>query len=70
MKELSELYNATFKKNRGKAKEGYIRPTLSEFFTTNKDFVEIVNIVSELDDSIQITDFTSSYIYNNNWGLV
>jgi hypothetical protein len=41
MKYLSNLYDATFKKNRGKASEGFIRPTLSEFFMSNKDFTEI-----------------------------
>jgi len=46
MKELSELYNATFKKNRGKAKEGFIRPTLSEYFMTHKDFTEINKVIN------------------------
>jgi hypothetical protein len=38
---LSDLYDATFKKNRGKAAQGLIRPTLSEFFMSHKDFVEV-----------------------------
>lgn len=41
MKNLSNLYNATFKEIRGKASQGFVRPTLSEFFMTHKDFVEI-----------------------------
>jgi len=46
MRNLSELYNANFKKNRGKASEGWIRPTLGEFFMSNKDFQEIPIIKS------------------------
>jgi hypothetical protein len=41
MRYLSELYNATFKKIRGKAKQNFIRPTLCEFLMTHKDFIEI-----------------------------
>jgi hypothetical protein len=41
MTTLSNLYNATFKEIRGKAAQGFIRPTLSEFFMSHKDFVEI-----------------------------
>jgi hypothetical protein len=38
---LSNIYKAYFKKNRGKASEGFIRPTIGEYFMTHKDFVEI-----------------------------
>lgn len=41
MKTLSELYNADFKKNRGKAAEGFVRPTIGEYFMTHKDFTEV-----------------------------
>jgi hypothetical protein len=41
MKNLSDLYDANFKKIRGKAAQGFVRPTLSEFFMSHKDFVEI-----------------------------
>jgi hypothetical protein len=41
IKVLSELYNATFKKNRGAAAQGFIRPTLGQYFMTHKDFTEV-----------------------------
>jgi hypothetical protein len=40
MATLSNIYNANFKKVRGKASQGFVRPTLSEFFMSNKDFVD------------------------------
>jgi hypothetical protein len=43
MRYLSNLYKATFKKIRGKAKDGFIRPTLCQFFKTNKDFSEVIS---------------------------
>lgn len=39
---LSDIYDVTLKReNRGAAKDGYIRPTLGEYFVTNKDFQQI-----------------------------
>jgi len=46
MKSLEILYKAWFKKNRGKAEEGFIRPTIQEFFTTHPDYVEILKGLS------------------------
>lgn len=41
---LSELYDVTLKKpNRGMAKEGYIRPTIGEFFMTHKDYSQVLS---------------------------
>lgn len=42
IKILSELYNATFKKNRGVAAQGFIRPTLGQYFMTHKDFSYVI----------------------------
>lgn len=41
MTTLSNIYHANFKKIRGKAAQGFVRPTLSEFFMSHKYFVEI-----------------------------
>jgi hypothetical protein len=46
MKSLELLYKAYYKKIRGKAKEGYIRPTIQEFFTTHPDYVAILKGLS------------------------
>jgi hypothetical protein len=43
MRYLSNLYKATFKKIRGKAYKGWIRPTIGEFFMTHKDFTEVTS---------------------------
>lgn len=44
MKLLSELYKVTLKKSiRGKASEGFIRPTIGQSFMSHKDFIEVVN---------------------------
>jgi hypothetical protein len=41
VQKLSDLYDANFKKLRGKAAQGFIRPTLGQYFMTHKDFYEI-----------------------------
>lgn len=42
---LSDIYDVTLKlRNRGANKEGYYRPTLSEFFMTDHDFMRIEKI--------------------------
>ena len=42
---LSEIYDVTLKKDyRGKAAEGWIRPTVAQFFTCNKPFYEVASI--------------------------
>jgi hypothetical protein len=46
MKNLSELYDANFKKVRGKSTQGFIRPTIGEYFMTNKDFTETVKNIN------------------------
>jgi hypothetical protein len=43
VQKLSDLYKAYFKKVRGKASKGWIRPTIGEYFMTHKDFTEIIN---------------------------
>jgi len=41
MTNLTDIYKIVHK-NRGKAKEGFIRPTIGESFMSNKNFQEIV----------------------------
>jgi len=48
MTNLTDIYKIVHK-NRGKAKEGFIRPTIGESFMSNKNFQEIVpEIVPEI----------------------
>lgn len=55
-RKLSELYNISSKGNiRGKAKQGFIRPTIGEFFMSHRDFEEI-----RLSNSIAIPFDTES----------
>jgi hypothetical protein len=68
MKNISELYNATFKKNRGKAKDGFIRPTLSQYFMSNRDFVEVSSgpiLREKYSLNVWPVFFVSTYIGNN-----
>lgn len=42
---LSNVYDVTLKRGiRGKAADGFVRPTLSQFFTTDHDFSEVNSI--------------------------
>lgn len=44
MKLLSDLYKVTLKRGiRGKAKEGFVRPTIGENFMSHKDFIKVVS---------------------------
>lgn len=56
VQKLSDLYDANFKKVRGKASEGFIRPTLSQFLMSNNDFVEIISGPS----------IKGSFVFNDN----
>lgn len=48
---LSEIYDVTLKRgNRGANKLGWIRPTVGEFFMTNKDFRKILNFTPTIWD--------------------
>lgn len=50
MKFLSELYNVTLKRGiRGKAKSGFVRPTIGQNFMTHRDFQEIEKPISNVD---------------------
>jgi hypothetical protein len=63
MKLLSELYDVTLKRGiRGKASEGFIRPTIGENFMTHRDFEEI-----EKFNCVQIPD-TSIYTHTSSIG--
>jgi hypothetical protein len=43
---LSDLYDANFKKIRGKSAQGFVRPTVGEYFMTHKDFIEIAKTIN------------------------
>ena len=67
MRLLSDLYNVTLKKGiRGKAKEGFVRPTIGEFFMSDRDFEEILNNIRSL--SLNILE--GSYINKTNFGNI
>lgn len=58
MKLLSELYNVTLKRGiRGKAKEGFVRPTIGENFMTHRDFKEVISFTDIPELGKNIGDF-------------
>jgi hypothetical protein len=75
VQKLSDLYDANFKKVRGKSAEGFIRPTVGEYFVTHKDFTEIHKQNSNVDlskfnnviyvDSVNGNDLTGNGDENN-----
>lgn len=49
---LTEIYDVTLKKDlRDAAKEGFVRPTISQSFMTHKDFVEIPSAIPAIFDT-------------------
>jgi len=60
---LSEIYDVTSTKRefRGKAKEGLIRPTITQFFTCNRPFYEVESYVDPSDD------FDSTTLNTRRW---
>ena len=74
MKLLSDLYNVTLKRGiRGKASEGFVRPTIGENFMSHRDFKETISftatggIINEL-GGYKIHTFTSSGTFNVMYG--
>jgi len=58
---ISELYHSTKKRGlRGKAKQGFIRPTISEFFMSNCDYIEIPSVTVPGTPSISSIDITTN----------
>lgn len=61
MKFLSELYDVTLKRGiRGKASEGFVRPTIGESFMSHRDFQEVPAVIDPY-----FSDVNRGIILNN-----